>query len=78
MDFHSIGRERREEWRRQETTAAALSALREAEAVASQGVIRNAETTADPHIVGRAAGIRMGLQMAIDLLTEERHDKQTR
>ena len=78
MDFHSIGRDRREEWRRQETTSHAMAALREAAEVAAQGVIRNAETTADPHIVGRAAGIRLGLQMAIDLLTEERSEKQTR
>lgn len=78
MDFQSIGRERREEWRRQDTTAAALSALREAEEVARQGVVNAAESTPDPHIIGRAAGIRMGLKMAIELLTEERSEKQAR
>jgi hypothetical protein len=77
-DFQGIGRDRREEWRRQETTAHALAALREAETVAAIGVLRAAEAGADQHTTSLNAGIRLGIKMALDLLTEETHDKQTR
>lgn len=70
-DFASIGKERREEWRRQDTTAMALAVLREAEAVATQGVLREAESEGDAVSVARKAGVRMGLAKAIELLTEE-------
>ena len=76
MDFHSIGRERREEWRRQETTAVALAALREAETTAATGVLRSAESpTGSINSVALNAGIRMGIAMAIDILTGESNDK---
>jgi hypothetical protein len=77
MDFAHFTEEQREEWRRSEITSAALSMLREAETLAAQGVLRAAEQEADSVSVSRAAGCRLGLEQAIDLLTRN-HEKQTR
>lgn len=71
LDFGSLSKEQREEWRRQEITSAAVSMLREAETVAAVGVLREAEAGAPHDTVRMAAGFRMGIQKAIDLLSEE-------
>lgn len=72
VDFASMGRERREEWRRTEETAAAMALVRELEATATKGVLQSASDGSALDIVARAAGFRMGIAKVIELLTEER------
>jgi hypothetical protein len=77
MDFESVAPEMREEWRRSEITSLALAMLREAEAHASRAVVTEAQQGGSVYSISRAAGYRLGLEQAIDLLTRN-HEKQTR
>lgn len=72
MDFASLSVEKREEWRRGEITSMALSMLREAERVAAQAVIADVQSGGSVYSTSLAAGVRFGLERAIDLLTRER------
>jgi len=77
-DFDSLAPEAREEWRRHEITARALAMLREAETMAARGVIAEAQAGGSVYSISLAAGMRRGLETAIDLLTREKHEKQAR
>lgn len=72
MDFASLAPEVREEWRRAEITSMALAMLREAETAAARGVISDVQSGGSVYSTSLAAGIRRGLETAIDLLTREK------
>ena len=72
MDFAGFSPEQREEWRRSEITAAALSMLREAERTAASGVIADVQSGGSVYSTSLAAGVRFGLEKAIDMLTREK------
>jgi hypothetical protein len=72
MDFDSLGTEKREEWRRSEVTSMALAMLREAETQAGRGVIAEVQAGGSVYATSFAAGIRRGLETALDLLTREK------